>query len=281
MIWDETLYAGAAAFYARGRLPYAPGLPAALADLLALDGRGRLLDVGCGPGTLALSLAPLFGETVGVDADGEMIAVASRRAAELGVRARWIRARAEELPAGLGTFTAATFGQSFHWMERDLVAAAVHGLLRDGGAFVHVSDLKGESLARSDLPHPRPPYEALGELVRAYLGPVRRAGRGLLPQGTPDGEGAVLTRAGFSGPARRVVPGGEVVPRSADDVLAWVFSLSRSTPHLFGDRREDFERDVRRLLRDVSPSGRFAEPQPSTEIFVWHRTAGSFRASSK
>ena len=40
------------------------------ADLLTLDGRGRLLDVGCGPGTLALSLATLFGEVVGVDADG-------------------------------------------------------------------------------------------------------------------------------------------------------------------------------------------------------------------
>lgn len=267
MIWDETLYAGVADHYARGRLPYAPGLPSALADLLGLDGRGRLLDVGCGPGTLALSLAPLFGEVVGVDADGGMIAVAERRAAELGVRARWIRARAEELPAGLGTFTAATFGQSFHWMDRDLVAATVHGLLRPGGAFVHVSDLKGEILGPCDLP--RPPYEEIEELVRAYLGPVRRAGQGFLPQGTPSGEAAVLARAGFSGPARRVVPGGDVLERSADDILAWVFSLSSSAPHLFGDRLDTFSQDVLGLLRDASPAGRFAERRPSTEVFVW------------
>jgi hypothetical protein len=267
VIWDETLYAGAAGFYARGRLPYAPGLPSALADLLGLDGTGRLLDVGCGPGTLALSLASLFGEVVGVDADREMIAVAERRAAELGVRARWIHARAEELPAGLGPFTAATFGQSFHWMERDLVAAAVHGLLSPGGAFVHVTDLKGETFAACDLPPP--PYEAIGELVRAYLGPVRRAGQGFLPQGTPSGEAAVLVRAGFAGPARLVVPGGDVVERPAGDVLAWVFSMSHSAPHLFGDRLDAFSRDLLALLREASPSGRFAERRPSTEVFVW------------
>lgn len=72
-----------------------------------------------------------------------------------------------------------------------------------------------------------------------------------------------------------------MLARSADDVLAWVFSLSHSAPHLFGERRDDFERDVLRLLRDVSPPGRFAEPQPSTEVFVWHRTGGSLQAASK
>ncbi|WP_063856504.1 hypothetical protein [Kitasatospora griseola] len=64
--WDETLFAGAAEHCARGRLPYAPGLAQALARALQLDGAGRLLDLGCGPGTLALGLAGLFGEVVGV-----------------------------------------------------------------------------------------------------------------------------------------------------------------------------------------------------------------------
>ncbi|TDC59173.1 class I SAM-dependent methyltransferase, partial [Streptomyces hainanensis] len=71
--WDETLFAGTAAYYRRGRLPYAPGLAEALADALRLDRRGRLLDVGCGPGVVALTLAGLFAEVVGVDPDGGMI----------------------------------------------------------------------------------------------------------------------------------------------------------------------------------------------------------------
>ncbi|MGW0704310.1 class I SAM-dependent methyltransferase [Streptomyces sp. NPDC002867] len=269
--WDDTLFSGAAAYYQRGRLPYAPGLADVLATVLKLDGHGRLIDVGCGPGTLALSLAHLFSEIVGVDPDSGMIAEAERGAAERSVtgKVQWVQARAEELPAGLGTFTVATFGQSFHWMDRDVVAATTRDMLRPGGALAHISDVKTETRTVDGLPHPAAPYTAIEELVRHYLGPVRRAGRGVLPQGTPGGEATVLARAGFSGPQRHVVPGGQPLERTADDVVAGVFSMSFSAPHLFGPRRQEFEADLRRLLREVSASGRFSERRPSTEVFVW------------
>ncbi|MFE7587815.1 class I SAM-dependent methyltransferase [Kitasatospora sp. NPDC057512] len=271
--WDETLFAGTAAHYTRGRLPYAPGLAEALAGALGLDGRGRLLDVGCGPGTLALGLAHLFGEVVGVDPDAGMIAEA-RRVGAAEPKAIWVRARAEELPPGLGTFTLAVFGQSFHWMDRDLVAATVRCVLRPGGALAHVSDLKGEPRPTEGLPHPPVPYAAIDGLVRHYLGPVRRAGQGLLPHGTPGDEAAVLARAGFVGPQRIVVPGGRPLERTADDTVAGVFALSSSAPHLFAGRRPAFEADLRRLLARASPSGLFSERQPSSEVFIWRTTEG-------
>lgn len=149
--WDESLFSGSAPFYMRGRLPYASGLAEVLAKALSLDGRGRLIDVGCGPGVLALCLAHLFAEVVGVDPDGEMIAEAERRAGEAGVagKARWVRARAEDLPAGLGTFTVATFGQSFHWMDRDLVAATIGAMLRRS-----IEDVRAWVFSRSEsAPH--------------------------------------------------------------------------------------------------------------------------------
>ncbi|MFE0177423.1 class I SAM-dependent methyltransferase [Streptomyces sp. NPDC059002] len=271
--WDDTLFAGAAGYYRRGRLPYAPGLADALTEALRLDGRGRLLDVGCGPGTVALSLAHSFGEIVGVDPDSGMIAEAGRDAAEAGVagKARWVRLRAEDLPAGLGTFTVATFAQSFHWMDRDLVAATVRDMLRSGGALVHISDLKAEDLSVEGLPYPPVPQDAIDDLVRRYLGPVRRAGQGVLPHGTPGGEAAVYTRAGLLGPQRLVVPAGQALERTFDDVVASVFSMSSSAPHLFGTRLDAFETDLRRLLRSASASGRFSERRPSTEAFVWRK----------
>lgn len=134
---------------------------------------------------------------------------------------------------------------------------------------MHIADLKTETLTVDGLPYPGVPYAAIGDLVGRYLGPVRRAGRGVLLYGTPSGEADVLGRAGFSGPERYVVPGGQALERSCDDVLAWVFSTSSSAPHLFGTRRGDFEADLGRLLRETSPAGLFSERQPSTEAFVW------------
>ena len=54
-----------------------------------------------------------------------MLGKAAHLAAERGVgNARWVRARAEDLPAGLGCFRYATFAQSFQWMDRKRVADA-------------------------------------------------------------------------------------------------------------------------------------------------------------
>ncbi|MEU1202116.1 class I SAM-dependent methyltransferase [Streptomyces sp. NPDC005813] len=271
--WDETLFSGSAPYYRRGRLPYAPGLAEVLAQTLGLDARGRLIDVGCGPGILALTFAHVFREVVGVDPDGGMIAEAGRRATEAGVggKTRWLRARAEDLPAGLGSFDVAVFGQSFHWMDRDLVAATMMTMLSPGGALVHISDLKTDAPGVAGLPHPAVPYAAMDALVKEYLGPVRRAGRGVLPHGTPGGEDEVFRRAGFLGPERHVVAAGRALERGEDDVMAWVYSMSSSAPHLFGTRRAAFEKDLRRILRDASAAGRFSERPPSTEVFVWRR----------
>jgi SAM-dependent methyltransferase len=270
--WDSTLFQGSAAYYERGRLPYAPGFVETLTAALRLDGTGRLLDVGCGPGIVTLALAPLFAEAVGVDPDRDMLAEAERQAAVRGhTNTRWVRALAEDLPAGLGEFRVVVFANSFQWTDRDRVAATVREMLTPDGAFVHMSDLK-DPPATVPLPRPAVPYDRITGLVQRYLGPVRRAGRGTLVAGTPDGEDLVLARAGFPSLDRHVVPAGYAVERSADDVVAWVFSLSSSAPHLFGDRLDAFERDLRGVLRDASPeSGRFAEVVPPTELRIWRR----------
>ncbi len=206
-----------------------------------------------------------------MDPDAGMLAEAERAAGLAGVagKTRWAHARAEELPAGLGKFTVATFGQSFHWMDQDLVAATVRDMLVSGGSLVHISDLRAETRSVDGLPHPAVPRASTDELVKRYLGPVRRAGRGVLPHGMPGGEAAVLSRAGFSGPLRHVVTGGRALERTCDGVVAWAFSMSSSAPHLFGSRRAAFEADLRQLLTGASPSGRFSERGPSTEVFIW------------
>ncbi|WP_433089549.1 hypothetical protein ACQP1P_23685 [Dactylosporangium sp. CA-052675] len=48
-----------------------------------------------------------------------------------------------------------------------------------------------------------------------------------------------------------------------------MFSLSSSAPPLFGDRLGAFEADLRRLLAEASPEGRFAERMGPPDLIVW------------
>jgi SAM-dependent methyltransferase len=205
--WDETLFAGAAAYYDRGHLPNAPELADAFRRALRLDGAGRLLDVGCGPGTVKLALAGLFGEVVGLDADPGMIQEAHRLASDRGViNATWVQRRAEDLSDDLGIFKVVTFAASLHSMDRPLVAELVRGMLDPDGAVVHVDNRHQDSIALDDV-LPAPPVGRIAELRRAYLGHGRRAGQGIR-NSSPGGEAAVFRAAGFAGPEIVVVPDG-------------------------------------------------------------------------
>ena len=271
--WDRTLFQGSAAYYERGRLPYAAGLPrSARRRPWAWTAGADSSTSAAARGSCCSPMARFFTEVVGVDPDEDMLAEAERQAVRRGVtNARWVAARAEDLPAGLGEFRVVVFAQSFHWTDRERVAATVLEMLEPGGAFVHVSDLKDPLPDPAPPPSPAPPYDRVGDLVRRYLGPVRRAGRGVLVDGTPGGEGLVIERAGFEDRVRLVVPAGDVVTRTSDDIVAWTFSRSDAAPHLFGDRLAEFERDLRALLEEAAPDHRFAERLPATEIRTWRK----------
>lgn len=274
--WDETLFAGAAAHYVRGRLPYAPGLAEVLADTLALNGRGRLLDAGCGPGIVALLLAHLFESVVGLDPDADMLAEAARRASEREVtNASWVCLRAEELPAQLGTFRVVTFAASFHWMDRPKVATAVRSMLEAEGAAVQIDapayrpdDLTSGAARHGELPHPPPPQEAIVQLRRRYLGSDQRAGQGIRNT-SPGNEDAVFRSVGYRPAQRVVVPDGRLMARTIDDLVAGVFSSSSTAPHLFGSRIQAFEADLRAELAAASPSGMFSVRLPDNVLSVW------------
>jgi SAM-dependent methyltransferase len=258
--WDPTLYEGSAEYYAIGRMPYPQGIADALRDALGLDGTGSYLDVGCGPGSLTMLLAPLFAHTTGIDADQGMIRVAAAANAKID----WRCMRAEELPADLGEQRLITFAQSFHWLDRPLVAGIARRMLQPEGAVVHVGATTHEGIGDSTTPR-----DEIRELVITYLGSTRRAGQGTLPEGTAGGENDIFRAAGFEGPQVIEIERGELLERSEDQIVASVFSLSSAAPHLFGDRIDAFERDLRKLLRDHSPDGTFVERARGITLNVW------------
>jgi SAM-dependent methyltransferase len=270
--WDESLYAGSAAFYSVGRAEYPAELIDALVAELGLDGTGLLVDIGCGPGSLTLLLAPNFAEAIGVDADGDMLAEAARLADQRGAgNVTWRHARGEDLTDVTGVRTV-TLAQSFHWMDRARVAANGYAMLAWDGALVHVHATTHQGVeGDTALPHPRPPWDVISGLVRRYLGPARRAGQGVRSEGTGGEEPRFYRAAGFTGPTRLTVPG-RSIERSAEQIVAAVLSLSSSAPHLFGERLTGFTTELRGLLAEASPEGVFAEEMGSIDVDVWRKS---------
>lgn len=268
---DPLLFAGTAEYYQQGRLAYADDIVDWLGALLeerGLRGRGGLLDVGCGPGTLTVPLATLFPHALGVDPDPGMIELARRFTDVSGVEFRC--ERAEDMVLEPGAYAVSTFGQSFHWTDREYVAGLVRDALVLGGVFALVTDVKSAApQASTPRLHPDPPTAAVAELLVRWLGPVRRAGASGLPHGTPAGEEEILRQAGYIDEQRVVLGGGEVIARSVDDLVAGVFSRSDGAPHLFGDRRADFEAELRQVLNDASDDGWFEHVHPGTEVRIW------------
>jgi SAM-dependent methyltransferase len=269
MSYDPTIYEGAAEHYRPGRPAYSPQLEAVLTEELALDGTGRLLDGGCGPGILTVRLAHLFEGAVGLDPDAAMLAEGRRAAAEIGItNIRWVQALAEDLPgAAPGPYRVATFGQSFHWTDEARVAEAVYEMLEPGGALaVIVHTVEGRPKPPSPGPPPIP-HEEIRALVEKYLGSTRRVGQGIAPIRNHRVED-VLVRTRFGAPQVIFAPGIPDLLRDIESVLSGYFSFAIAAPHLFGDRAEEFADEVRELLRSRSPAGIFWDWPGDTEVIL-------------
>lgn len=271
MRYDPTIYDGAAVHYRHGRPAYSPGLEALLAEELGLDGSGRLLDAGCGPGILTVRLARLFEEAVGLDPDQEMIAEGRRTAEERGIaNVTWVQALAEDLPgAARGPYRVVTFGSSFWWTDEVRVAEAVHDMLEPGGALVLIMH-KHDGRAVPPGPGPPPiPHAEIEALVAKYLGSARRAGQGTAPpvRARSDGEDAIA-RTRFGVPRVIFAPGIPDLVRDTESVLSGYFSFSWSAPHLFGDRAGAFAAEMRQLLRARSPEGVFWDWPGDTKVIL-------------
>jgi SAM-dependent methyltransferase len=267
--YDSTIYEGTAVHYRPGRPAYSPQLEAVLAQELGLNGTGRLLDGGCGPGVLTVRFAHVFEEAVGLDPDAAMLAEGRRLADERGImNIRWVHARAEDLPAAApGPYRLITFGQSFHWTDEARVAEVVYDMLEPGGALaLIVHTVEGRPIPPSPGPPPIPHTE-IEALVEKYLGSTRRAGQGMAPV-RPHRFEDVLVRTRFGAPRSIFVPGIPDLLRDNESVLSGYFSMSSSAPHLFGHRVEDFASEVRELLTSRSPEGIFWDWPGDTEVVL-------------
>jgi SAM-dependent methyltransferase len=121
--------------------------PAVAFALRATEGRRRVLEVGCGYGTVALELARAGHEVTALDASEEVCGVARRTLA--GVEAAVIHAPFGGDELHEGSFDAIRFGRSLHHMDDVGAAAERAALLLAPGGVVVIDEFCGERIDRA------------------------------------------------------------------------------------------------------------------------------------
>ncbi|MGI8668068.1 MAG: class I SAM-dependent methyltransferase [Jatrophihabitans sp.] len=270
MEYDRTQYLGAAPYYLRGRPGYSADLASVLADELGLDGTGRLVDVGCGPGTVGVQLARLFGQVTLVEPDPGMLAEARPQVAAAGLHSvDLVQATAEDLPElGLSPVRVVTFGQSFHRTNRLVVAEAVYRLLQPGGSLVLISHDPSRSAPPAPVGTVPIPHDQIRELITTFLNSELRSGNRLVADYSVERFEHTLKRTSFGATRTVFAPGRPDIIRDGEGVLAGCLSMSYAAPHLFGPRLAEFSAALRELLERHSPTGQFWDWPGDTEILI-------------
>ncbi|HEY2938817.1 MAG TPA: class I SAM-dependent methyltransferase, partial [Gaiellaceae bacterium] len=121
-----------------------------LRHLLTLTGEERALDIGTGAGALAIALAPLVREVIGIDIVPELLEEGRKRAP---ANVELVEADATALPYERGSFDLVCTARTLHHVPRpELALAEMNRLLRPGGTMLVADQLAPvDSLAAIEL----------------------------------------------------------------------------------------------------------------------------------
>jgi len=240
MTFRSDLYHGTAEYYDKFRVPYPQALISHLSKRAVEPGSGTLLDLACGPGTIAFALRDRFAQMWAVDQEPDMIAVARQKAAD---NVRCVVSAAAELVAPAGAFDLVTIGNAFHRLRRETVAAAVLRWLRPGGNLALLWG--GSPWDGGDAPWQQA-MTATQHRWMTWTGSASRVPARHDQQRELHPDPPILEAAGFQLACRYEFPVDH--DWTADSLVGFYFSTSVLSREALGGAAGDFEADLRREL---------------------------------
>ncbi|MCB5906164.1 class I SAM-dependent methyltransferase [Streptomyces pinistramenti] len=242
------LFASAAPYYARCQPLYPQELYDSLTQRFALDGTQTALDLGCGPGTIALPLSRLVDRVIAVDPEPGMLEqgqlIAQRQ--NFG-NIQWRQGDSSHLRAlNLPPLDLCIMGRAFHWMSREQVLADLDPLVNHQGG-----------VATTSMQPPDTEWARIVADVRdRYLIPSCCGDNGTYRE-QEESHREILLRSPF--PCVTAERWTYHVDHTLDELVGLQFSHSSFTPARLGDRKDAFEQDLRTALGDFNPSGHFGQ----------------------
>ncbi len=228
--------------YARFR----PSYPEALFDALFArlgDPPGAAIDLGAGTGAATQLLLGRGARVATLEPNRSMLAQAARRVA--GKRG-WLGAvagRAEHVPIASASVSSVTVAQAFHWFDPEPALAEIARVLEPRGLLAVVWNVVVPDAFTDEV------FALVARYNSAYGRPVTR-----LMLSTPE----PLARH----PAFDVEPPAEFAHErtmSEDAYVGYALSWSYCGGALAADRRTDFERELRAMIRRHWPEGSWPE----------------------
>lgn len=230
-------------FYARYREPYPASFFREVVRRENVHSSNRLIDIGCGPGSLAIGFAPYVKSCVCVDVETEMLAAARVEAARAGVHVEIIQARIEDLPPDIGQFQVVTIGRALHWFDREEAIAVLERIV-DAEGFIAICGTRTFSAASQGW------TGKFHEIRRAWSAEQDESRYHI---NLDDWfRGSRFHKTGQ-------VEVTETHPVTIADLIGRALSLSTTSPEVLGDRRPEFEAAMREALEPLSNNGMFDE----------------------
>jgi ubiquinone/menaquinone biosynthesis C-methylase UbiE len=251
-------FASTASLYEHLRPPYPSEFFRGVAERLGLSRQSSLIDLGTGPGLLALGFAPYVGRIVGVDPEPAMLDAARRAAASTGHALALIEGKVETLGPDIGSFDVVTIGRALHWMDREPTLARLERLVARDGAIAICASFSATDGSNQWL-------DGYND-VRRRWSPAKlweEAGRGTrahrdLP--------AFFRGSAFQPTELVTVETSHTI--SLQDLTRRTLTYSSSSPDALGDNVEAMLRDVEGHLASFSRDGLIAETIVSTAQIV-------------
>ncbi|WP_076864709.1 class I SAM-dependent methyltransferase [Bradyrhizobium mercantei] len=157
-------YRVAVSAYETGR----PGYPAAIVAALPLQTAHCVVDLGAGTGKFTRLLLPHLSETARLVAIEPVTEMSAKLATEAGIEV--INTRADAIDLETGSVDLVTCAQAFHWFDNEASVAEVARLLRPGGTFALIWNVRDDGT---------PWVLALSRMIEKYAGdtPRHQSGR--------------------------------------------------------------------------------------------------------
>ncbi|MBU7595683.1 class I SAM-dependent methyltransferase [Metabacillus halosaccharovorans] len=257
--YGKNLFEGTARYYSQYRPIYSASLIRYLIKKFSLDGKGNMLDLGCGTGQLAFRFSDWFEGIVGIDTEPEMIKEAIRLSKEI---------RVENIEFFYGVldkykvssnkiFRCVTIAKAFHWMDREKVLDLLYGMVSDEGGIAIIDNFS----PNKELLHWQ---KKVNEIVKQWYGNERRAGNSTYSHPTISHQ-EIVAKSKFNLESYQIPTYEQLW--SIDSIIGNLYSTSYGSKRFLGDNVNSFEQHLKEELLSIEKTGVFKE-QINTKVIL-------------